>query len=92
VDATAIGYDISADPDSGQVSYQVQLLAKGFTIGDPILVSVSSIPSEAMSQNPEFESEGEKPAMPMNHGQYGNDDRSHAIQETIVIHIPDAQF
>lgn len=91
VDATAIGYDISADPDSGQVSYQAQLLVKGFKIGDPIIVSVSSIPSEAMTQNPEYESEGEKPTMPMNHGQYGDDSRSHSIQETIVIHIPDAQ-
>lgn len=91
VDATAIRYNISADPDSGQVFYQVELLVKGFRLENSAMVTVTSIPSEAMVQNPEFEREGKKPSMPMNDGQYGDDERSHSIHETIVVPITDVQ-
>lgn len=88
----SICYGITATPDSGLIVFHAQILAKGFVAEGPVKIVVSSIPSEEMRSQPEFDVDGDKKTRPTGNGQHEYGERNRSIRETIVLHITNVQL
>lgn len=85
VEANALMYEISADPNSGQVVFQAKLIVKDFMPDAIVQVLLLSKPSLGMTQSLEFEHQNKNNTLPERVLFENETQKSHSFQETLTI-------